>query len=154
MSDSDHFSSAIHAGGFEPTQFIETARMHGHSGKIGIRYNGHGDDWVELSFDWHEKLVGDSATGTIASGPIITLMDMASSLSIWVRSGRYIPQVTLDLRVDYLRPARPHHTVHGRCECYRMTRSIAFVRGQAHDGDPQDPLAHVAGTFIFLDNPA
>jgi acyl-coenzyme A thioesterase PaaI-like protein len=39
----------------------------------------------------------------------------------------------------------------GRGECYRLTRSIAFVRGQAHDGDPSDPLAHVAGTFMAPD---
>ncbi len=38
----------------------------------------------------------------------------------------------------------------GRGECYRITRSIAFVRGQAHDGDPGDPLAHVAGTFMVV----
>lgn len=31
------------------------------------------------------------------------------------------------------------------------SRSIGFVRGQAHDGDPDDPIAHVAGTFMFLD---
>jgi acyl-coenzyme A thioesterase PaaI-like protein len=30
-----------------------------------------------------------------------------------------------------------------------MTRSIAFVRGQAHDGDPSRPVAHVAGTYMF-----
>ena len=39
----------------------------------------------------------------------------------------------------------------GRGECYRLTRAIAFVRGQAHDGDPADPLAHVAGTFMRTD---
>jgi len=58
--------------------------------------------------------------------------------------------VTLDLRVDYLRPAVPERTVIGRGECYRLTRSIAFVRGIAHDGDPNDPVAHVAGTFIGM----
>lgn len=58
-------------------------------------------------------------------------------------------QATLDLRVDYLRPATPGKTVIGRGECYRITRAIGFVRGQAHDGDPADPLAHVAGTFMF-----
>ena len=43
------------------------------------------------------------------------------------------------------------HGFGGHGECYRITRSISFVRGQAHDGDPADPLAHVAGTFMFLE---
>jgi acyl-coenzyme A thioesterase PaaI-like protein len=57
----------------------------------------------------------------------------------------------LDLRVDYLRPALPGRTVIGRGECYRLTRAISFIRGQAHDGDPADPLAHVAGTFMNVE---
>ena len=44
------------------------------------------------------------STGILASGPIISLMDMATSLAIWVRLGRFRHQATLDLRVDYLRP--------------------------------------------------
>jgi len=39
----------------------------------------------------------------------------------------------------------------GHGECYRVTRRIAFVRGYAHDGDADDPVAHVAGTFMFTD---
>jgi len=75
---------------------------------------------------------------------------MAASIAIWIRRAAFVPHATLDLRVDYLRPATPGKTVIGRGECYRITRSIAFVRGQAHDGDPADPLAHVAGTFMVL----
>ena len=78
-------------------------------------------------------------------------MDMAASFAVWIRRGRFVAHATLDLRVDYLRPARPGQTVIGRGECYRLTRSIAFVRGQAHDGDPADPIAHVAGTYMNLD---
>jgi acyl-coenzyme A thioesterase PaaI-like protein len=73
---------------------------------------------------------------------------MATSISVWLRADAFVGHATLDLRVDYLRPASPGKTVIGRGECYRLTRSIAFVRGQAHDGDPDDPLAHVAGTFM------
>jgi uncharacterized protein (TIGR00369 family) len=87
----------------------------------------------------------------LASGPIITLMDMATSVATWCRRGAIRPQATLDLRVDYLRPARPGATVFGRAECYRLTRRIAFVRGVAHDGDESDPVAHVAGTFMLTD---
>ena len=55
---------------------------------------------------------------------------------------------TLDLRVDYLRPATPGRRIVGRGECYGLTKSIAFVRGTAHDGDADDLVAHVTGTFI------
>ena len=81
----------------------------------------------------------------IASGPIISLMDMATSMAIWVKLGRFRHQATLDLRVDYLRPATPGQTIVGRGECYGVTRSVGFVRGLAHDGDPADPVAHVTG---------
>ena len=40
--------------------------------------------------------------------------------------------------------------VTGRAECYRITRSAAFVRGIAHDGEPDDPIAHVAGVFMSI----
>lgn len=136
------------APGFDPRKFIEFTRF-GHNGLIKSEYVDHGEDWVELAVDYAPNLIGDMASGVLASGPIITVMDMATSMSIWVRTGVFQPQATLDMRIDYLRPATPGRRVHGRGECYRITRRIAFVRGQAHDGDPADPIAHVAGTFMF-----
>ena len=135
--------------GFDPERF-SNARI-GHGAAIGIGYAAHGDDWVELSLPYDAKLVGNLGTGVIASGPILSLMDMATSMGVWLRAKAFVAHATLDLRVDYLRPAAPGKTVIGRGECYRLTRSIAFVRGQAHDGDPDDPLAHVAGTFMAPD---
>jgi len=138
---------------FDPRLFTEYARKVGHGGALGIDYVGHGDDWVELGLDWQEKLVGVPETGILASGPIISLMDMATSMAIWVKLGRFRPQATLDMRVDYLRPAAPGRRIHGRGECYGVTRSIGFVRGLAHDGDSSDPVAHVTGTFMFTAQP-
>lgn len=132
---------------FDAVRFF--AQMRGHGGRLGVQLVGHGADWCEMALPYREDLIGDTASGVLASGPILTLMDMASSASIWIKRGEFVPQATLDLRVDYLRPATPGRTVIGRCECYRITRAIGFVRGQAHDGDPADPLAHVAGTFMF-----
>lgn len=131
---------------FDPERFFR-ARL-GHGGTLGTEYRTHGPDWAELALPYSEKLIGNISTGVIASGPIISLMDMATSMGVWLRADAFIAHATLDLRVDYLRPATPGKTVIGRGECYRLTRSIAFVRGQAHDGDPNDPLAHVAGTFM------
>ena len=136
--------------GFDPKLFTAFAGRVGHGGSLGITYVDHGEDWVELGLDYAEKLIGVAETGVIASGPIISLMDMATSMAIWVRLDRFRHQATLDLRVDYLRPARPGSRIVGRGECYGVTKSVGFVRGLAHDGDPADPVAHVAATFMFV----
>ena len=135
---------------FDPKRLFES-RFAGHGATLGIEYHDHGLDWAELALPYAEKLIGDSATGVIASGPILALMDMATSVAVWLKLDLFKPHATLDLRIDYLRPARPGCTVIGRGECYRITRSVAFVRGQAHDGDPGDPVANVAATFMAVE---
>jgi uncharacterized protein (TIGR00369 family) len=137
--------------GFDPKNFMHVIRRFGHGGTIGIEYRDHGGDWCELALPYSDKLVGMEESGIIASGPIVSMMDVATSIAIWVRLGRFRPQVTLDLRIDYLRPAEPGRTVIGRGECYAVKRRVAFVRGIAHDGDADDPVAHVTGSFISID---
>ena len=137
--------------GFDPKLFMTYIRQVGHGGALGIGYLDHGEDWAELSLPYDDKLIGRPETGVIASGPIVSLMDMATSVAIWVRLNTFRHQATLDLRVDYLRPATPGRTLIGRGECYAIRRSVAFVRGIAHDGDADDPIAHVTGTFMFTD---
>ena len=136
------------SGPIDPERFFKARGGHHHGRTLGIDYHAHGPDWVELALPYASDQIGDVASGVIASGPIITLLDQATSAAVWLRRGVFLPHATLDLRIDYLRAATPGHTVIGRGECYRLARSIAFVRGTAHDGDAGDPLAHVVGTFM------
>ena len=122
----------------------------GHSGWLGLRYGDHGEDWVELELPWREDLLGEEDRHVLASGPIVSMLDMASGMSIWITRQAFAPIATLDLRVDYQRPARARSSVTGRVECYRNTRSAAFVRGIAHDGDIEDPVATMAGVFMTI----
>lgn len=138
---------------FDPRQFFDRP-IGGHGDRLGIRYRDHGPDWCELALPFDPRLIGDVERGVLASGPIVALLDMATSIGVWMKRGGYLPHATLDLRVDYLRPAIAGREVIGRGECYRLTRSVGFVRGIAHDGDANDPVAHVAGTFMFMDVPA
>ena len=124
----------------------------GHTGWLGLRFGDQGENWVELELPWRDDLLGEPHRPVLASGPIISLMDMASGMAIWQTNKAFKPVATLDLRVDYQRPARERSNVWGRVECYRITRSAAFVRGIAHDGDRDDPLAHVAGVFMTIGN--
>jgi uncharacterized protein (TIGR00369 family) len=125
----------------------------GHCQLLGMEFNANGPNWCELKMPYDAKLARDFETGIMASGPIFALMDMASGMAIWITRKKFAAHVTLDLRVDYPRPAKPGATIYGRSECYRMTKSVGFVRGLAHDGDPEKPVAHVAGTFMFINAP-
>jgi uncharacterized protein (TIGR00369 family) len=136
---------------FDAKRFATVMNGRGHGGFLGLRYHAHGDDWIEIALPWREDLVGVPETGVLASGPIITLLDNATSMSVWVKSGRFRPQATLDLRIDYVRAASTGATIIARAECYRLTRSAAFVRGLAHDGDLADPVAHAAGVFMAVE---
>ena len=135
--------------GFDPARFFELARKVGHGRALGIEYRGAGEDWAELALPWRPELVGVSEGGILASGAIVSLIDTAAGTSVWVKMGRFQPIVTLDLRLDYLRPATEGKTVVARCQCYKLTQSIGFVRGVAHGGDPERPIAHSAATFML-----
>ena len=133
---------------FDPKHFLEVMRQVGHGQAVGMAYESHGKDWAELSLAWREELVGVTSSGILASGAIVSLIDTCAGISVWLAFGEFRPAATLDLRIDYLKPAPKGATVYARCQCYKMTRSIAFVRGTAHLGDIDDPLAQSALTFM------
>jgi uncharacterized protein (TIGR00369 family) len=133
---------------FDPERFFELARSVGHGKALGLEYRDSGPNWMELSLPWREELVGVPETGVLASGAIVSLIDTASGGSVWMALGYFVPIVTLDLRLDYMRPAPKWETVIARCECVKLTKQIAFIRGVAHGGDPERPIAHSAATFM------
>lgn len=141
--------SGAKAKGFDPRAFFEIARKIGHGRAIGLEYRDSGENWAELALPWREELVGVPETGVIASGAIVSLIDTASGTSVWVTLDRFTPIVTVDLRIDYLRPAAKGETIIARCECVKLTRRIAFVRGVAHGGDEARPIALSAATFMI-----
>lgn len=135
---------------FDPVRAAPFLTAQSHNGWLGLQYRDHGADWVELELPWRAELVGEASREVLASGPIVSLMDMASGLAIWTRMGRFQAIATLDLRIDYTRAAAPRGNVFGRATCYRATRSAAFVHGIAHEGDPEDPVARVQGVFMTI----
>ena len=143
-------NNSVNQPKFDPVTATPFLTSRGHPGWLGMRYADHGEDWVELELPWREDLLGEDGQQVLASGPILSLMDMASGIAIWKAMDRFEPIATLDLRVDYVRPARAGAAVFGRSQCYRITRSAAFVRGLAHDGDADDPVAHIQGVFMKI----
>ena len=142
-------SDETRRGGFNPRKFFELAKTIGHGRALGLDFRASGENWAELSLPWREELVGVPETGVLASGAIVSLIDTASGTSVWVTLDRLVPILTVDLRLDYLRPASKGETIIARCECVKLTRRIGFVRGIAHSGDEDRPIALSAATFML-----
>jgi uncharacterized protein (TIGR00369 family) len=100
-----------------------------------------------LTTPWREELVGDPDTGVVHGGVITALLDTLGAATAITRNIRV--QATLDLRIDYLRPAAPRSALIGEAECHRVTRHVAFVRGVCHQGDVARAVANLTATFIL-----
>jgi uncharacterized protein (TIGR00369 family) len=102
-----------------------------------------------MELAWREELVGDPETGVIASGAVTALLDHTCGLAINSAADSPMPIATLDLRIDYMRPAAPRTGVTCEAHCYRLTRSIGFVRAEAWDVDRADPVATAQAAFML-----
>ncbi len=101
-----------------------------------------------LSLPWQDKLVGDPVSRVIHGGVITTLLDSASGMAVFSMIPKVMQIATLDLRIDYLRPAVPDHGIRAEAECYRLSRNVAFVRGRAFQ-DPDKQVASSLATFML-----
>jgi uncharacterized protein (TIGR00369 family) len=61
------------------------------------------EEWVEAECPWKPEFEG--APNTAQGGILATLVDMAAEYAIAAKFGRPVP--TINLRIDYHRPARP-----------------------------------------------
>ena len=98
---------------------------------------------------YRPELVGDADTGVIAGGVVTTLLDHTCGAAVMAAMDPIAPAVTLDLRIDYMRAAEPGLDVWARAHCYKLTRSVAFVRATAYDRAREDPVATAQATFTF-----
>lgn len=119
-----------------------------HSRECGVHVDQLDQTGARASLPYRNEWLGDSERRLIHTGVITTLVDTVSGLAAFAGIGEFEPIATLDLRMDYLRPALPDKTLHCRAECYRLTRSIAFVRAWVWQDREQEPVAVSQSAFM------
>ena len=102
---------------------------------------------------YNEKLLSDKEKGIMASGAVVTLLDQTCGTAGMTAFSEAILPVTLDLRVDYMRPSRKGNPIRCEAHCYKSTKTIAFVRANVYDteegDDEADLIATVQSTFSY-----
>jgi uncharacterized protein (TIGR00369 family) len=112
---------------------------------------------VTMRLPYSAKLVGNPDTGVLHGGAITALLDHACGMAVGSGLGVIITEAqarqttsyaTLDLRIDYMKAARPGADVFVVGECVKITRQIVFARARAYQESEGDPIAMATGTFI------
>ncbi|MGE0484966.1 MAG: PaaI family thioesterase [Gammaproteobacteria bacterium] len=102
---------------------------------------------VRVPYD--ARLAGNAETGVLHGGVITTALDSACGMSVIAALGQRMQIATLDLRIDYLRPAVPGEAVTAAAHCYKVTKNVCFVRAIAYHDDRDDPIANTAASFMI-----
>ncbi|MBV1867290.1 MAG: PaaI family thioesterase [Marinosulfonomonas sp.] len=105
---------------------------------------------VRMRMPFNPNFCADEAETLLHGGVLTSLLDSAFGLSIFLAVGEIQTMATLDLRVDYLRPAKTRSDVIVEAQCHHQTRHIAFGTGQVmFDGAENEVVAHGTATFAL-----
>lgn len=122
-----------------------------HAKAIGMELVEAGNRRCKVRVPYAPQLIGDPDTGIIHGGVITATLDNASGWSVRCHEdwSDGVSMATLDIRIDYMKPAVPDQDLFVEAECYQMGRSVAFVRAIAHQGDVDKPVATSMGAFML-----
>jgi uncharacterized protein (TIGR00369 family) len=137
----------------QPLPFEQLARaiaerrsIYGRASGLKIDRAERGEAWSSLPYQ--SVFVGDLESGVVHGGVVTAMLDESCGMAVQLALDGSRAIATLDLRIDYQKPAKPGLDIKAHSICYHVTRSIAFVRATAYQETEQDPVATAAACFM------
>lgn len=123
--------------------------------EMDLRVEKVGTEGVLVRMPFNRAFCADEAETLIHGGVLTALLDSVFGLANYVAVRSVSTMATLDLRIDYLRPARSRVDLLVRAECYRQTRHIAFNSGSIwFDGAEDEEVARGFASFALTRGPS
>ena len=127
---------------------IEARRsVYGYISGLRLDRAARGEAWSSLPY--RPVFVGDTETGVLHGGVVTAMLDESCGMAVQLALDGTRAIATLDLRIDYQKPATPGLDIKAHSFCYRVTRSIAFVRSTAYQESEDDPVATATACFMI-----
>jgi uncharacterized protein (TIGR00369 family) len=115
----------------------------------GLRLNRVAPAEAWSSLPYRPVFVGYTETGVLHGGVVTAMLDESCGMAVQLALDGTRAIATLDLRIDYQKPATPGLDIKAHSFCYRVTRSIAFVRSTAYQESEDDPVATATACFVI-----
>src|ERR1700743_2681994 len=119
---------------------------YGHISGLQLDRAAPAEAWSSLPY--RPVFVGDTTTGVLHGGVVTAMLDESCGMAVQLAFDGNRAIATLDLRIDYQKPATPGLAIRAHSVCYRVTRSIAFVRSTAYQESEDDPVATATACFM------
>jgi uncharacterized protein (TIGR00369 family) len=120
--------------------------VYGYISGLRLDRSAPGEAWSSLPY--RPVFVGDTETGVLHGGVVTAMLDESCGMAVQLALDGTRAIATLDLRIDYQKPATPGLDIKAHSFCYRVTRSIAFVRSTAYQESEDDPVATATACFM------
>ena len=124
----------------------ERRSLYGRAAGLRIDRAERGEAWSSLPYQ--SVFVGDIESGVIHGGVLTAMLDESCGMAVQLALDGSRSIATLDLRIDYQKPAKPGLAIKAHSVCYHVTRSIAFVLATAYQETEDDPVATAAACFM------
>lgn len=123
-------------------------RAQGLIGHMRLEIESPRRDGVRIRMPFNPDFCSDEEQTMLHGGILTALLDSAFGLANFLAIEDVQTMATVDLRVEYLRPAQARADVIVEAECYRQTRHVAFNSGRVWFDTPERPeIASAMGAF-------
>ena len=123
------------------------ASVYGHISGQQLDRAAPGEAWTSLPF--RPVFIGDTERGVLHGGVITAMLDESCGMAVELALDGTRAIATLDLRIDYQKPATAGLDVKAHSICTRVARSIAFVHSTAYQVSEDDPVATATACFMI-----
>ncbi len=126
------------------------ARGRGLISEMDLKLEHLATDGVRVRMPFNPDFCVDREQTLLHGGILTALLDSVFGLANFLAIEGVSTMATLDLRVDYLRPAKSRADVLVNASCYRQTRHIAFNSGSIWFDEPEPAeIARGAASFAL-----
>ena len=118
---------------------------------LGLRAELAGDEMTAI-LPFSEHLIGNPALPAIHGGVLGAFMEMTALAQLALAQNSPSPAKTIDITIEYLRPARAL-TTYARADVRKVGRRVANVHVEAWQEERHNPVAALRGHFLVSGEP-